>query len=332
MKRTAAEAFPTISEAPSGPKWAPICMDMNQSGHTEMIANPLQLTDTLSLEVLLQNSSPKLWYNYSSSSTRAARQCQQNPMLKQLLWRITPATMNQFLNHVDTKTVHQIQIRCQRLGNGKELHWLSEFTNLSKLVLTHRTQSKNNHVTDFAFLYNLTGLRILHIDGVDQVLDLSPLPLCFNLTDLQLSGFMHLERLSSLHTLTNLRSLILREDSSQMKLMDISTLGRLTNLENLEIVLGYSGPSDIYDIDVLSSLTNLKNLRLRHFWNVTDLTPLSNLLQLRHLSLIFISWYSAIKGVESLQVLRNIEFFQMATGNGTRWFFNQPRGVYLDDS
>lgn len=152
--------------------------------------------------------------------------------------------------------------------NVRDISVLSTFSTLYELHLI------GNQLEDISPLSRHEGLRILKLD-YNNIRDIRPLSGLKNLRDLYLSN----NRISDLSPLAGLKSLEeLFVDDNEIR--DISALAGLTRLAHLGI-----SHNDIERIDALAGLRDLIELYLGYNGKITDFTPISNLVNMRYLSM-----------------------------------------------
>lgn len=149
---------------------------------------------------------------------------------------------------------------------------LAPLSGLSKLYLLRLS---GNPVSDIGPLAGLTGLRDLVLNHTDAAYaDVLALPYLRQLGTLSLAG-LGIRDASALSTMTNLRSLNLRDNA----VADIGPLAGLVNLTWLDLV-----SNGIADLSALSAMTKLGTLNL-HDNAVVDIGPLAGLVELTWLDL-----------------------------------------------
>ena len=165
-----------------------------------------------------------------------------------------------------------------------DLSVLSGLTNVKNINFN----GTGNVITDLSFMTNMTKLQEAYIGGQFEVLDLTPLTNLTNLTTLQIyrngssntaGGVTHLEALSGLTKLTELRLLEIGDEVTTLDPLENLTKLRTLNLNH------YSGNYyALEDISALANLTELTELRL-DIGDVKDLSPLTNLTKLQSLNI-----------------------------------------------
>ena len=204
------------------------------------------------------------------------------------------------------------------------LNFLSGMTELREL---HISNSSNIHVSDLSALSGLTDLQSLSI-GIDGLQSLHGLENMSNLKELSLYGsdalFTDVNALSALKNLQSLRlpnrnsdgpAINLSGLSGLTALQDLQISGRTVSLEPLSGLIGlkslqYTGSNGYNDPSIslapLSSLTGLTELDLNCNVTDNDLSPLSNLTELRTLSLYVGNYDNPIQSLEPLGSLTNL--------------------------
>ena len=163
---------------------------------------------------------------------------------------------------------HAVNLKELELPHNKvsDLAPLSGLSNLARLHLW------DNHVTDISALSGLTNLTYLWLSN-NNVKDITGLSGLSNLGTLSL-WFNDVTDLDPLAGLTNLTHLSL----GQTPTTDVSALKGLTNL----VRLGLQNV-DVSNVSVLAGLTRLKWLDIRFIDELSDLSPLSGLIDLNTL-------------------------------------------------
>ena len=150
---------------------------------------------------------------------------------------------------------------------------LSKLTHLEQLYMEG---CKN--IRSIAPIAGLKGLRKLKMSRCISIEDLSPLLNLTSLTDLAMPPMVTNEQLTQLiRQMPNLQSLALQNCN---RITDISPVSQLRNLKSFYI----SEAKELRDISSLAQLPGLENLYLT-FTAVEDFSPISQLTQLKHLTL-----------------------------------------------
>ncbi|ERJ11984.1 leucine-rich repeat domain-containing protein [Haloplasma contractile] len=198
--------------------------------------------------------------------------------------------------------------------NGKR----HEFKELKELSLKNNQVQRVNGLTDLPSLttLNLMENEITEINGVNDQPALSNLP---TLTDLYFGNETHLTKINGLNALgiteLDLKTITSQEveissvslsDNHNMTELDISDKLILDGISNLQ-----HGFSFISNLDYLESL-NLSNT------GMTDLTPLSNLTQLKMLALNYnhsVAEGQSLTDLSPLENLKNLEILALDGNN-----------------
>ena len=176
--------------------------------------------------------------------------------------------------------------------NTPNISDLSPLANLTKL---EELDHKGGGISDISPLIGLTNLRVLRFYGAD-IADISPLS---GMTKLERVRFRHsdLADITPLSTLINIEWL----DLSSSQVSDLSPLKNLTKLKSADL-----GGNRISNIEPLKHLTNLTELELTGTRQLSDISPLAGLINLRVLQLASckISDVSSLAGLTKLERLR----------------------------
>ena len=143
-------------------------------------------------------------------------------------------------------------------------------------------------IKDIGVLKYFVSLQVLHIEGNNEIFDLSPLKQLVSLKELY--GYSNkIADLSPLKNLVGLEKLYLCWNNFS----DLSPLSGLKNLQELSF-----GDMSITDVSPLKNLTKLRILRA-YGNKITDISPLRNLINLVELDLSSnpIKDYSPIEGL-----------------------------------
>jgi len=154
---------------------------------------------------------------------------------------------------------------------------------LKKLII-----KKNSAIIDLGFISNLNGLNTLICKSV-VLFSLNGIEKLTNLKNLDISNTI-VQDFSVLGYLTNLRVL----NCSRTYLEEVSFIAKLPFLQNL-----YLGSTWIRGIEQLQYLKDLRRLELQYSSDVSDLTPLADLDQIREINLA----YTAVVDLSPLQKL-----------------------------
>jgi len=175
-------------------------------------------------------------------------------------------------------------------NNVSDIDPIQSLTNIKKLYLDYNPIPINN----WAFLKNWTWLEELGMGGMNLTnSDITFLSNFSNLTWLQIFNNSHIDDLSPLADLTNLKILLINGN----KISDLSSLSKLVNLLDLNI-----GENQISD---LTPLTNLTNLKILSFFSnqATDISPLASLTNLETLAI----QYNSVKNISPLEGLNDLQ-------------------------
>lgn len=179
-----------------------------------------------------------------------------------------------------------------------EVELLAELDAIIEGLTWNEREALENH--------NMLGLEGFYgrIAAID---DFSPLALLTNLEELQLTHFEMID-ISFVSKLTNLKKLVLVLNR------EIKNVASISNLSNLEVLSVQSSKG--IDISFIENLVNLRELSLSRPWyeagGITDISPLSNLNNLRRLRLTVDDTISDISPIMSLE---NLEYLELS-GDG----------------
>ena len=212
----------------------------------------------------------------------------------------------------------------------KDLTGLEYAINLENFFVSMtEAEAIESTLSDLSPLAGLTKLRRLSIPG-KMISDLSPLSGLVNLAELQLF-VTNVSNLSPLAGLTNLKSLLF----NHAPVSDLSPIAELTGLESLRFFYAESpsreglnpsleplkglvglkilsaARSRITDISPLSGLVNLEELELFGNQLISDVSPLASMHKLRRLNL----HRNNITDVSSLASLRSLVWVDLAFNN-----------------
>lgn len=195
---------------------------------------------------------------------------------------------------------------------GNEIFDFTPLSHLKNLECLNLESMIRWCLSDLSFLSELTGLRELYLDDNRRLTDLSPLK---NLTGLETLSMEYVGQqaledteeyldISFLSQLTQMKSLTLKN----CKIYDLMALTRMSCLEELDIT-----STPVSDLSLLIDFSQLKIFRYSPGYYdsyesrrvVTDLSPLSGLLQLTELELDDLSApeLSALEGLTNLEKL-----------------------------
>lgn len=173
--------------------------------------------------------------------------------------------------------------------SGNALCDLNELSGLTKL---RTLELESNDINDISGLSNLRNLKILNLSG-NRINDISSLSGLKELTTLNLSD-NELSNLSGLHELTYLTTL----DLGGNEIADLNEMYGLTNLTELSLVSNKL----LSDIKPISGLINLTAINLCDN-QISDISALSRLTKLENLYLS----YNEIDDISALSYLTNLK-------------------------
>ena len=176
-------------------------------------------------------------------------------------------------------------------ANVTDLHKLKDYPNIVELRLKWC-----NSLKDISAVTELEDLQVLDMEGCDKLVNLSPIAMLHNLTELSLPNLVTDEQFEWLYKEGlhhNLQRLSLK---SCNKLGDINVLCKFENLEYL--VLNWC--EKLYSLKPITNLAKLKFLEISYCDNINDIGPIGELTELRSLKL------SACRRVVSVRALRKL--------------------------
>lgn len=237
----------------------------------------------------------------------------------------------------DVSVITSLNLSGRNISNINGIQYLTNLTNLTldsnplKDVSPLRSLTKLNYISlsnidalsGISPLGNLTNLKYLYINNTRTLSDISPLKNLRNLSELSLRD-NDISDINVLSNLTNLVTLVLSRNRKLSNITPLSNLSKLVNLHldgihitnvsaliklvNLELLnLNndlWDSTTRISDISPLSGLLNLKSLQLSYN-NITDITPVANMHNLNWLELRSnrITDISPVKSLTSLEFL-----------------------------
>jgi hypothetical protein len=260
----------------------------NPNGPVSHVASFLNYDDTVNL----MSSKPNLRYSsifYSKKAIRIPFGATEDAVIRMI-------SSNK---HIEKVTIG---------FNLDHLRILKECPNLRHLIVKHRQETHNvlNEATASPFMNmlstfgNLKTLKITNYLEDWSISDIAPLASLVQLTELELYliGLVYIEAISSMTKLTKLsvygysvtdfsplseltllKDLTIESSNKDFKLTDLIPLNGLSRLD-----LSWSRVEDL-DLTPLTGFTQLAELRLAHCYGVSDITPLSDLTNMRKLSL-----------------------------------------------
>jgi hypothetical protein len=110
--------------------------------------------------------------------------------------------------------------------------------------------------------------------------------------------------LLALKSWTNLEMLVIQNNPSRDLVSLASAVAEMPNITNLNL-----GFNNLTDISALSNLTQLKELRLHENDNLEDISALNNLTNLETLSL----WWTGVSDISALSSLTNLKILELAS-------------------
>ncbi|MDP4179171.1 MAG: cell wall-binding repeat-containing protein [Bacillota bacterium] len=155
---------------------------------------------------------------------------------------------------------------------------ISDFSSLKNLKNLSALDIRYNKETDISFLNSLTGLTNLSLQ-LSDISDETPLSSLINLEIFNCSDSSYLKAQQVIPVIKNLKNIKIL-DFGDSYLLDISGIDSITSLQTLNL-----DACKLTDISDLSGLTNLQKLDLSYNLNLSDITPLKKLVNLKELYL-----------------------------------------------